>query len=333
MKNILCSISTKGRYDTTLPLAISAVINQTKLPDHIVIFDDNENPEDLRGKEVYGNLFRMINLKGITWEVVYGEKKGQHYNHDKANHMGYAWVWRVDDDTIPEPNVLQELYCCTTRNKGVGCVGGSIITPSWAFKPEDKQKSSGKVSDIDTTMNKQWFTIDKEEEVEHLHCSFLYRAGICEYNLELSKIAHREETLFSYGFIKRGYQNYIVPCTTWHLKSSEGGIRDGVKELYGHDDYIFKKLIEYGFLVVMDNGIGDHIIFTTILSEVIERYKNVTVACCYPEIFEDYNITCISIAEAKELCNIDPYNIYKFMAVRGWKRPMVDAYREKYLPL
>ena len=38
-KNILCSISTRGRYDTTLPLAIASAMNQTLLPDKLIIFE------------------------------------------------------------------------------------------------------------------------------------------------------------------------------------------------------------------------------------------------------------------------------------------------------
>ena len=35
-KNILCSISTRGRYDTTLPMTLAGVIGQTKMPDKVI---------------------------------------------------------------------------------------------------------------------------------------------------------------------------------------------------------------------------------------------------------------------------------------------------------
>jgi hypothetical protein len=44
---ILCSISTKGRYHTFLPLAIQSVISQTRKPDLLIIYDDNDTPEDM----------------------------------------------------------------------------------------------------------------------------------------------------------------------------------------------------------------------------------------------------------------------------------------------
>ena len=72
--------------------------------------------------------------------------------------------------------------------------------------------------------------------MEHLHCSFLYRAGVYDYNLGLSRVAHREETLFTYGLHKKGYVVMVVPnANSWHLKNPEGGIRaETKKELYDH---------------------------------------------------------------------------------------------------
>jgi len=42
MPSILCSISTRGRTHTFLPMALQAVMNQTRKPDKLVIFDDND---------------------------------------------------------------------------------------------------------------------------------------------------------------------------------------------------------------------------------------------------------------------------------------------------
>ena len=48
MNKILCSISTKGRYHTFLPLAIQSVINQTRKVDLLIIYDDNNEPIDVK---------------------------------------------------------------------------------------------------------------------------------------------------------------------------------------------------------------------------------------------------------------------------------------------
>lgn len=318
---ILCSISTRGRYHTTLSLAINSIIQQTRKPDHLVIFDDNDVPEDLRQIQTYQYLFEMLNQKSISWEVIYGERKGQHYNHQKANLMGYDWVWRLDDDTVAEPNVLENL--CSYISDHVGAVGGSVLTPPFA----KVESPTGKIENIDGEPNIQWDYIKELKQVDHLHCSFLYRAGVYDYNLALSRVAHREETLFTYGLKKKGYDILVVPnAITWHLKNRDGGIRaETNKGLYDHDEYIFRNYM--GFkdrkIVVLDAGMGDHIVF----KQVMKDLDNPIVFSCYPDI-----IPGRSIGEAMQLFgNLDEFNIYRKMDEWKWKDSLENAYRKLYL--
>ena len=320
-EKILCSISTKNRYDTFLPLAIQSVINQTRAPDKLVIFDDNDDPIDLREHPVYQYFFNVMEKKNIEWAVVYGARKGQHHNHQIANTMGYKWVWRVDDDNAPEENVLENLIKHISDD--VGAVGGSILTPTWNCLPRD---STGKIENLDHEENLQWGFITDVKEVDHLHCSFLYRAGIVDYNLSLSKVAHREETLFTYQLKQKGYNLLVVPnAVTWHAKSSTGGIRsEVVQELYAKDEEIFKNIVETKnrTVVVLDCGMGDHIVFKNVLKDL----NDPIVYTCYPEI-----IPGRSIAEAQRLYgNLDAYSVYKKMDEWNWTGSLENAYRKLY---
>lgn len=320
MREILCSISTKGRYHTTLPLAIMAVVTQTKKVDKLIIYDDNIEPIDVRTIPYYKAIIDIINEKGIDFEWVFAGKKGQHYNHQLANTAGYKWVWRIDDDCIPESNVLETLYSYV--NDSIGGVGGAVLIPS------DKKIThpSSKIKDIYTEQNVQRNQILSVYEAEHLHCSFLYRAGINDYNLGLSKVAHREETLFSYGLFQKGYKLLLVPnAITWHLKSPDGGIRGADDALFIHDEKIFRNIIGLADkkIVVLDNGLGDHIVFRKILPEL----KDPILFTCYPEI-----VPGRSIQEAKELFgSIDQYNIYIKMEQWNWKDSLENAFRKMYL--
>jgi len=319
---ILCSVATRGRYQTTLPLVLSAIINQTRLPDKLVIFDDNDEPQDMRENPMYRHLFAMMDTKGLKWEWLFAEKKGQHHIHQKANTMGYDWVWRCDDDAIPEPNVLEQL--CSYIDTTVGAIGGSILTLPHIF---DTSKSTGKIKDIDLEPNIQWGNIYVTKEVEHLHCSFLYRAAIHDYNLGLSRVAHREETLFTWGLKQKGYKILAVPnAVTWHFKNPEGGIRSETKqEMFAHDEQIFRNFLQYrdSNIVVLNCGLGDHIVFNSILDSI----PNPMVFGCYPEI-----IPCRSIAEAKSLFgDLDQWNIYKKMDQWKWTDSLENAYKKLYL--
>ncbi len=322
MASVLCSIATRGRYQTTLPLALNAIINQTKLPDKLVIFDDNDEPEDVRNNNIYQHLFSIMDYKGIKWEWVYAAKKGQHHIHQSANRMGYDWVWRVDDDAIPEPNVLAELY--SWINDDVGAIGGAILT--LPINP-DTSKNTGKIEDIDKEPNIQWAEIKKLKEVEHLHCSFLYRAGVHDYNLGLSRVAHREETLFTYGLYLKGYTILAAPhANTWHLKNPQGGIRsESNQQLYHHDELIFRNTLAYKDkkIVVLNVGMGDHIVFKNVLKDI----TNAEVFTCFPDI-----VPGRPISEAMSLFgDIDQWSIYKKMAEWNWTDSLEKAFRKLYL--
>jgi GT2 family glycosyltransferase len=323
MPRVLCSVATRGRYFTTLPLVLNAIINQTTLPDKVIIFDDNDEPQDMRNEMIYQYFFQMLDIKGVKWEWLFAGKKGQHHIHQAANTMGFDWVWRCDDDATPESNVLGNLLGYASLGN-VGAVGGSILTPPLVM---DTKNSTGKVSDIDTEPNIQWNYIKQSKEVEHLHCSFLYRAGVHDYNLGLSRVAHREETLFTYGLHLKGYKILAVPhAVTWHMKNPQGGIRSETrKEMYEHDERIFRNIVGLSdrTIVVLNSGLGDHIVFNSILGSI----HNPVVFGCYPEV-----IPCRSIAEAQALFgDLDQWNIYKKMCEWNWKGSLQDAFRKLYL--
>lgn len=322
MDKVLCSVATRGRYQTTLPLTLNAIINQTKKVDKLIIFDDNDEPQDMRNELVYSYFFQMLDIKGIQWEWLYAQKKGQHHIHQMANAMGFDWVWRVDDDAIPEPNVLQTLFNYTSKK--VGAVGGAILTPPIK---QEALKPTGKIENIDTEPNIQWSFIHKVKEVEHLHCSFLYRAGVHDYNTGLSRVAHREETLFTYGLYLKGYKILAVPnAVSWHLKNPNGGIRSETNQkLYEQDELIFRNTIAYKDkkIVVLNCGMGDHIVFSHVMPDI----TNAEVFTCYPDI-----VPGRSIAEARALFgDIDQWSIYKKMAQWKWTDSLENAYRKMYL--
>ena len=322
MDKVLCSVATRGRYQTTLPLTLNSIINQTKKVDKLVIFDDNDEPQDMRKELVYSYFFQMLNIKGIQWEWVYAHKKGQHHIHQMANTMGFDWVWRVDDDAIPESNVLQTLFNYTSKK--IGAIGGSILTPPLRF---ESFRPTGKIENIDTEPNIQWSFIHKVKEVEHLHCSFLYRAGVHDYNTGLSRVAHREETLFTYGLYLKGYKILAVPnAVSWHLKNPNGGIRSETNQkLYEQDELIFRNTIAYKDkkIVVLNCGMGDHIVFSHVMPDI----TNAEVFTCYPDI-----VPGKSIAEAKALFgDIEQWNIYRKMAQWKWTDNLENAYRKMYI--
>lgn len=325
-KDVLCNICTKKRYLTTLPLAIQSVIMQTVKPDRLIIFDDNidEDKIDLRENEVYKYLFDMLDFVGIKWEVIYGFKQGQHHGHQYMNKREYKFVWRLDDDEIASPDVLEKYL--SHMKDDVGAVGGSVLLKGCGGE------SSPRLEDIYSKANVQWNSGNKIIEVDHLHSTFLYRANIVNYNLDLSPVAHREETLFTQELKQKGYK-LIVDQTaiTHHLKQQTTGIRSHNNEwLYKHDEKIFsKKMEEWGYkLINLNSGLGDHYAFLNILPKLKEKYKHLIIGASFPEVFKDEkDITLIHNSQAEP--NTDD-NIYKWMIDNNWTESIVKAYEHLY---
>ena len=333
--NILCSIATRGRYDTTLPLAIMAVINQTRRPDKLIIFDDNDEPKDMRQVPHYAYMFTMMDTLGLKWEWVFAQRRGQHHIHQLANYTGFDFVWRVDDDCVPTSSVLQELASYIAEDDEaesfgplVGAVGGAILTPP-LLSPQDCAGVTGKIENISLEPNLQWGFIPDVKEVDHLHCSFLYRAGVHDYDLGLSRVAHREETLFTYGLKRKGYRILAVPnANSWHMKSSTGGIRsEDSKALFDHDEARFQQFLRLtpqdSTPVVMDNGMGDHVILKSILHEI----KKPLVFSCYPDILPGFSIG----AALNTYGDLLGFNIYAKMDQWNWKGSLRQALRKLYV--
>jgi FkbM family methyltransferase len=326
---VLCSISTKDRYFTTLPLAIQAVAVQTVPPDELVIFDDGEQ-KDLRQEDLYAQLFSLLDRKGIKWRVLFGARKGQHHNHQMANKMGYEFVWRIDDDDVPEPDVLERLLSHITPE--VGAVAGSVITFG---QINNDAIATNKIEDIFHTPNMQWSTGTGVFEVEHLYNSFIYRASIADYNLDLSPVAHREETLFTVALREKGYKLVLDrSIMTYHYKQTSGGIRAHNNAwFYEHDDRLFiRKLEEMGYkFFVLNSGLGDHFAFLNILPKLKEKYKHIVLGVCYHDVFEGCEVKTIPVGAIEPL--FPEQNVYKFLIDSNWQPEqgnLVKAFSKMY---
>lgn len=343
--DVTAYVSTKGRYDTTLPMTIASIAMQSVVPKRFILFEDSE-PVDIRTNNVYLPLLHVLTNKGIDWSVEFGPKKGQSWNHQKAIDMCKTeWLWRVDDDHICEANVLEELLKCGQDNKDIGAIGGLVIDPTQLQTTSDLNLTN-KISEIDSKPNCQWMKHTRTDvfEVEHLYSTFIYRkdASSHGYNLNLSPVCHREESMFSIEMGKKGWKLLVNPnVITWHSRAPEGGIRSYRDPmLWDHDEKIFQNFLQninqkdVNFYSVLNGGIGDHFIFRNILPELKERYGDkLVLAVCYPAVFQNDGVKLISIQEAKDRLNgnIEKYDIYRWCGERKWSSSLIEAYRKMYL--
>lgn len=302
-----------------------SVAMQTRKPDKVVIYDDSRNPIDMRNNQTLLYIFQLFDQYGIQWEVQPGLQRGQHVGHQIIQNKAKDLIWRIDDDEVAEPNTLKNLLL--HMKDGVGAVGGLVLMPGAEVKQVCWENP---ISDL--TTNCQWYRWVGVHEVEHLYSSYLYRKGIQDYEINLSPVAHREETLHSYGIFRKGYKLIVdSSAITYHLRSNTGGIRTGNPVDWHNDELTFREIMrEYDGKItcIVDAGKGDHLVFKSVLPKIKEKYREVTLAVCYPEIFPGEK--CISIAEGSMTCNPERHNIFKWCIDHNHKTEMKYAYAGLY---
>jgi glycosyltransferase involved in cell wall biosynthesis len=337
--DVTVGIPTKNRYDH-LATTLYSIVNQTVKPSEIIIVDDSDKVIDIREISIYGNLLKLMDSYGIKWKVLYGQKKGQHHSHQLIQEVAEnSLIFRIDDDEVAEYNTLELLLSCMAPE--VGAVAPAVMMPNADDLPD--WLKTNRLQTVNSDPNIQWYKFNSVVEAEHLYSCFLYRKGIVDFDLTLSPVAHREETIFTHSIYREGHKLLVNgSARVWHFRSETGGIRShNHKDFYDNDEKIFQGYLDRWSVgkkpdsktIVLDNGIGDHYAFKNLLPEFRARYKEITIAACYPEVFFDEpDIKLISIADATLMYhNLEGFSIYRYMGRRKWNKSIGEAYKEMYL--
>lgn len=348
LKDVVATVSTKNRTDTTLPLVITSLLCLTYKPGKFVVYDDNDILKDPRENEIYKNLLSGLVNSGIEWFWLPGQRRGQIFNHEHARiNNDCEYIWRIDDDNILPSRTLEALYNAIKSDDNIGAVGPSILDPK---NVGSCKIASNAIEDIYLGMNIQWnhSSTISITEVEHLQGStFLYRrkAGEHGYNLNLSRVGHREETLFTYEMARNGWRLLaICGLNTWHMRYGAGGIRShNDAQLFARDEYIFTKKLEewkvtpkqYKF-IFLDSGRGDHYAFKQVLPLIVEKYNDtkIIIGACYQDVFWDTdfsNVTIVGMSDIVAFVKPEDHNVYKYMAEKRVQGNLCEAYKQMYL--
>ena len=330
MDKILAFVPTRNRYFTTLPHTLMAIAMQSCKPSKLIIYDDGTQL-DLRLIPTYQYILKLLSDMGIEWLILFGEHRGQHHGHQLSQHIAMAesfdLVWRVDDDEIPAPDCLAELKDAFRHD--TMAVGGLVLDPLKPTEPVDGL--TNKIDDINNKPNVQWFKPINNNivEVDHLYSTFLYKPGKAAYNLGLSPVAHREETLFTMDLSKEGKLLFAPNAVTYHFRNPEGGIRQHDQSMWSFDEQIFKKIVadRHRKIVVLNNGLGDHIMFKKVMDEVGAD----VICCCYLEVFDGFKGELISIKEGvSRWGDLSKYSIYGWCQRNNYNDSFYKAYKLMY---
>ena len=330
-------VPTRGRYSTTLPMTLCHIACQTVLPYEVIVYDDNDEPQDVREWETIGSILRMMEGLGIKWRWQFGAKQGAWVSHERSiKEAKTRYIWRVDDDCFPKNNVLETLL--SHMEDGVSAVGGSVLFLGNPHNVKPKGFTNN-LAFIDQLPNAQWFVINDKLEADHLYCSFMYDKDLAA-DLEFPKLSRksfREETILTTYLTSKG-RVYIVPNAITYHAYAGGGIRSGDgndKEMYDNDQKLYegfiKKLMGFipkGKLVVAANGKGD----AENLLEYVRELETDVIVCSVDncvDVFEGFEVYG---AVDSQLLGIDfsKHNLYEYMARIGWKGSVLDAYKNLY---
>jgi hypothetical protein len=313
---VLCSITTNN--SDILPLCIRAVSNQTILPDKVHIYN--------HGKEIVKNslfsfIFNELSEKNIDSLII--PTRSICHSHQSANSTDFDIVWRLNEDTLPESDVLERLI--GHWDTETGAVGGAVVKPGNNFSGI----GTGQLRDIyedmpDIQDNRgilKW-------EVDYLRHSFIYRPDIVPYPTNLSPLGLYGDVIFSYRLKASGYKIIVDnSITTWYYKQKN----DHNDFFVENDLKIFNDTMsEWGYKIIrLDLGLGDHIAFANLVPEMIKKYKRVFIGCSYDEVFVDWAdmISIIPYDVAKKFCT---ENVYDWMKNNNWKKDIISAYRKMY---
>jgi len=263
-------LTTCKRYETTLPLCLMSIINQTYKPSRIVLVDDSKEKRFYQYPYLK-NILVLMKMKGITFDYFHGPSKGA----VPALQMGLdniseGWVFKTDDDNILEPDVL-EIFVNHIR-PNIGVMSGVIIDKTLHdiyVKSPDKAPTEvdgvwNKIENIYSEFNIQMIHNQDfyVKQVEHIYSNYFFNRDIADdYPLELQPSSHREETIFTHNIFRKGYNLIIIPAAViYHIyyDHTSGNRKYGKEYIRKNELFFIEKLKEWGIvpekLEIHDDG-------------------------------------------------------------------------------
>lgn len=249
--NITVLLTTCDRYETTLPLCLLSILNQTRKPDKIVIIDDSIKNKFYENYQIK-QLLILAKYKNITIDYYFGEKKGM----IPALEHGFkkikdGWVFKIDDDSLLEPNVIEifESNIC----KEIGAMSGIVVTDQNAYNRDDKTSNvSSKIKDIYTHFNIQmvYNQDDSPKEVEHLYSNYFFRKeSLDSFPIELQPSGHREDTVVTHSIYRKKYKLFVYPdAKMYHLRTDNGNKKWGIKNESKNERIFIQKLKDWNVI-------------------------------------------------------------------------------------
>lgn len=238
-----------------ISILLIGLMHQTYQDFDIIIINDCVS--DLLSNSTIQGIINVLRDQGHKVDIITGPRKGPQYGGQLIlENSKTDFILRIDDDIVPEPDLIEELIKIITSDSNIGAVGPIYLNPQKSAKDQmlDPNMSLDTLRDIGkvrwqgnelflTGWNQSGIHPTKTPvETEHLNSGFMYRkeAGlkIGGYFLDLSIAGHREESDFSYRIFREGYKLYVVPTAiAYHYHPMFGGIRETAGQFHSKSNW------------------------------------------------------------------------------------------------
>jgi len=266
-------LTTCDRYETTLPLCLMSIFNQSYKPDRIVLVDDSKIKK-FYDYPLLKNILVLFKEKNITFDYLHGASKGAvPALQTGLDNIESGWIFKTDDDNILSSDVL-EIFVNNIK-PNIGAMGGVIhdkymhtfYNKKSKTTPKEEDGYYSRIENIYSEFNIQMSPeqTDEIKKVQHIHSNYFFKRELSDnYPLELSPSSHREETIFTYNIFRKGYDMIVIPqAIIYHLYyDHHSGNRQWGKEYQKKNELFFiEKLKEWGIIpnILIDSIENDKI--------------------------------------------------------------------------
>lgn len=110
-----CAVVVTYNRRDLLRECLQALLAQTRPPDRILVVDNvsTDGTREMLAAEFAPSTFPSIELLPLPKNV--GGAGGFHAGMRRASAQGFDWIWVMDDDSIPQPTALGELFAARER--------------------------------------------------------------------------------------------------------------------------------------------------------------------------------------------------------------------------
>ena len=253
-------LTTCDRYDTTLPLCLMSIFNQSYKPDRIVMVDDSK-VKKFYDNILLRNILVLLKEKGIEFDYFYGPSRGA----VPALQIGLeniedGWVFKMDDDNILSYNVLALFV--NNISSVIGVMSGIFIDKNmndfYINSPEKYPVMVdgyyNRIENVYSDFNIQFVRHQSDDikKVHHIYSNYFFRRDLAnDYPLELSPSSHREETVFTYEIFRKGYELIVIPQVKihhLHYDSKSGNSQYSEKYIKKNELFFVEKLKEWNIV-------------------------------------------------------------------------------------